>query len=360
MVIPWVGFPLAELLKRVEPHGEARSTSRSRRCCDPEQMPGQQRLPGARLALRRGPAPGRGDAPAHASWRSASTARRCRTRTARRSGWWCRGSTASRASSRSSRSRFVEKQPPTTWNRQAPQRVRLLRQREPGGRSPALEPGDRAPHRREGFVKRRPTLTFNGYGDQVAQPLRRHGPARSSTDGGTQRPCSGREGFAAAADPEDALVYIVGFMPAVVALLCWASPTSSAPIRMRYLEQALGLWALRFLIATLAVTPLRQLVGINLLRYRRALGLLAFYYAALHLTIYLVLDQGLDFAAICRRHRQAALHHHRHGDLRRARAARRHLQQRLDPAPGRAGLGASCIAGLSRGHRRRRCISSWW
>ena len=46
------------------------------------------------------------------------------------------------------------------------------------------------------------------------------------------------------------------------------------------------------------VTPLRQLIGINLLRYRRAIGLLAFYYAVLHLTTYLVLDQGLDWAAI--------------------------------------------------------------
>jgi sulfoxide reductase heme-binding subunit YedZ len=67
---------------------------------------------------------------------------------------------------------------------------------------------------------------------------------------------------------------------------------------MRYLEQSLGLWALRFLIATLSITPLRQLLNVNLLRYRRAIGLLAFYYAALHLTTYLVLDQGLDFAAI--------------------------------------------------------------
>ena len=34
------------------------------------------------------------------------------------------------------------------------------------------------------------------------------------------------------------------------------------------------------------------------MRYRRAIGLLAFYYAALHLTVYLLLDQGLDLAAI--------------------------------------------------------------
>ena len=93
------------------------------------------------------------------------------------------------------------------------------------------------------------------------------------------------------------LVYIVGFVPAV--WLFYAGITDQLGADpMRYLEQALGLWALRFLVATLAITPLRQLFNINLLRYRRAIGLLAFYYAALHLTTYLVLDQGLDMAAI--------------------------------------------------------------
>jgi sulfoxide reductase heme-binding subunit YedZ len=93
------------------------------------------------------------------------------------------------------------------------------------------------------------------------------------------------------------LVYIVGFIPAV--WLFYAGITDQLGADpMRYLEQALGLWALRFLIATLAITPLRQLLNINLLRYRRAIGLLAFYYAALHLTTYLVLDQGLDMSAI--------------------------------------------------------------
>jgi sulfoxide reductase heme-binding subunit YedZ len=92
-------------------------------------------------------------------------------------------------------------------------------------------------------------------------------------------------------------VYIVGFVPAV--WLFYAGITDQLGADpMRYLEQALGLWALRFLVATLAVTPLRQLLGVNLLRYRRAVGLLAFYYAALHLITYVVLDQGLDFQAI--------------------------------------------------------------
>jgi len=92
-------------------------------------------------------------------------------------------------------------------------------------------------------------------------------------------------------------LYIVGLIPAVWLFYEGINDRLGAD-PMRYLEQALGLWALRFLIATLSVTPLRQLLNINLLRYRRALGLLAFYYAALHLTTYIVLDQGLDFAAI--------------------------------------------------------------
>jgi sulfoxide reductase heme-binding subunit YedZ len=93
------------------------------------------------------------------------------------------------------------------------------------------------------------------------------------------------------------LIYIVGFVPAAWLFYEGVNDRLGAD-PMRYLEQSLGLWALRFLIASLTVTPLRQLLNINLLRYRRAIGLLAFYYACLHLLTYLVLDQGLDFAAI--------------------------------------------------------------
>lgn len=56
-------------------------------------------------------------------------------------------------------------------------------------------------------------------------------------------------------------------------------------------EHFLGLWALRLLVLTLAVTPLRQLSGWTvLLRFRRMLGLYAFFYASLHFAAYLVLD----------------------------------------------------------------------
>ena len=92
-------------------------------------------------------------------------------------------------------------------------------------------------------------------------------------------------------------VYIIGFIPALWCF-CLGLMDRLGADPMRTLEQTLGLWALRFLIASLAFTPLRHLFGINLLRYRRAIGLLAFYYAALHLLTYLVLDQGLDAQAI--------------------------------------------------------------
>lgn len=58
------------------------------------------------------------------------------------------------------------------------------------------------------------------------------------------------------------------------------------------LTRSFGDWALRFLLITLTVTPLRRLSGWGaLLRYRRMLGLFAFFYALLHLLSYLVLDQ---------------------------------------------------------------------
>jgi sulfoxide reductase heme-binding subunit YedZ len=60
-----------------------------------------------------------------------------------------------------------------------------------------------------------------------------------------------------------------------------------------------GIWALRLLLVTLAITPLRRLTGWNqIIQYRRMLGLFAFAYATVHLLIYVVLDQGLAFEYI--------------------------------------------------------------
>lgn len=92
-------------------------------------------------------------------------------------------------------------------------------------------------------------------------------------------------------------LYWVGLVPAAWTFYLGVMDQLGAD-PMKTLERTLGLWALRFLILSLAVTPLRDLAGINLLRYRRALGLLCFFYATMHLTTYLVLDQGLDVHAI--------------------------------------------------------------
>lgn len=55
-----------------------------------------------------------------------------------------------------------------------------------------------------------------------------------------------------------------------------------------------GIWALRLIVATLAVTPLRRLTGWNaLVRFRRPLGLFAFFYASLHFLTFFVLDHQL-------------------------------------------------------------------
>ncbi|HSJ07760.1 MAG TPA: protein-methionine-sulfoxide reductase heme-binding subunit MsrQ [Longimicrobiales bacterium] len=60
-----------------------------------------------------------------------------------------------------------------------------------------------------------------------------------------------------------------------------------------------GYWALVLLMATLAVTPLRRLTGYNrLARFRRPLGLFAFFYATLHFLTYISLDRFFDFRDI--------------------------------------------------------------
>jgi methionine sulfoxide reductase heme-binding subunit len=68
---------------------------------------------------------------------------------------------------------------------------------------------------------------------------------------------------------------------------------------IEFITRSTGLWTLVFLCITLAVTPARRWTGINeLLRFRRMLGLFAFFYATLHFTTYFWLDQWFDVASI--------------------------------------------------------------
>ncbi|MDQ3070392.1 MAG: sulfoxide reductase heme-binding subunit YedZ [Acidobacteriota bacterium] len=60
-----------------------------------------------------------------------------------------------------------------------------------------------------------------------------------------------------------------------------------------------GQWALRLLLASLAITPIRRLTGWNrIISYRRMLGLFAFFYSILHLSIWVVFDHYFDLATM--------------------------------------------------------------
>ncbi len=65
------------------------------------------------------------------------------------------------------------------------------------------------------------------------------------------------------------------------------------------IQDRLGNWGLRFVMIALAVTPVRRLTGRNWLqRFRRMLGLFAFFYTLLHFLAWLILDQGVLWSAI--------------------------------------------------------------
>ena len=92
-------------------------------------------------------------------------------------------------------------------------------------------------------------------------------------------------------------LYAVGLSPAVWYLyLALSGGLGFNPVKE--LEHLIGVWALRFLIAALAITPMRDIAGLNWLRYRRALGLLGFYYVLFHFSIYAALDLRLDIHAV--------------------------------------------------------------
>jgi len=84
-------------------------------------------------------------------------------------------------------------------------------------------------------------------------------------------------------------VWVAGLAPGVRAFyLGLTGGLGAEPIKA--LEHALGEVALQLVVVGLAITPLRRFVGINLIRFRRAIGLLAFTYVSVHLAVWLFLD----------------------------------------------------------------------
>ena len=94
------------------------------------------------------------------------------------------------------------------------------------------------------------------------------------------------------------VLVVVALSPA--AYLAWGffhDQLGANPIEM--LTRETGVWTLRFIVATLVITPLRRLTGWNaLVKYRRMLGLFAFFYGTVHLLTYVWLDQFFDVQGI--------------------------------------------------------------
>lgn len=84
-------------------------------------------------------------------------------------------------------------------------------------------------------------------------------------------------------------LYIAGVLPLFwLVFLLFNGGLGIDPVKA--LEHRVGKIGLQFLVAVLAVTPLRSYFGLNLIKFRRALGLLTFFYIAVHLAIWLALD----------------------------------------------------------------------
>jgi sulfoxide reductase heme-binding subunit YedZ len=82
-----------------------------------------------------------------------------------------------------------------------------------------------------------------------------------------------------------------------LAFTLWTGRTGPNPAEDIILTT--GIWALRFLLITLAITPVRRLTGLNpVIQYRRMLGLFAFFYACVHLFSYMLFDRLFQIGEI--------------------------------------------------------------
>jgi sulfoxide reductase heme-binding subunit YedZ len=93
-----------------------------------------------------------------------------------------------------------------------------------------------------------------------------------------------------------AVVFIACLMP--LAGLGWRALHNGLTANpIEFITHATGDWTLRLLLVTLAITPFRKILALpDLIRFRRMLGLFAFFYGSLHFTTYIWLDKFFDLA----------------------------------------------------------------
>lgn len=90
------------------------------------------------------------------------------------------------------------------------------------------------------------------------------------------------------------VLYILLTLP--IPFLFYSAATGGMGVEpINALEREMGEWALKLIIFGLAITPLRKYLKLNLLKFRRAIGVMAFVYVAVHLGIWVVLDMSLRF-----------------------------------------------------------------
>ncbi len=140
------------------------------------------------------------------------------------------------------------------------------------------------------------------------------------------------------------LLFAVSLLPFV--WLFYAAATDQLGANpQEHLIRSLGDWTLRFLCLTLAVTPLRVLASQPALaRFRRMLGLFAYFYACLHLVSLRLVRHGPGLRRDRCRHRQAAVHPGRLHRLPAADTAGGDLVQPGDPRAWRVPLAGVCTA----------------
>lgn len=94
------------------------------------------------------------------------------------------------------------------------------------------------------------------------------------------------------------VLFVICLIPLVIyTYLFFSGELGANPIEA--ITRRMGDWALRFLLITLAISPLIRLTGWNsLVKYRRMLGLFVFFYVCVHLSLYITLDKFFDFAEI--------------------------------------------------------------
>ena len=353
MVIPWVGYSLAELIRRVEPTGNAKFVEFVT-LADKAQMPGLRSpvldwpyVEGLRLDEAMHPLtllafglygevlPNQNGAPVRlvVPWKY---------------GFKSGKSIVS--------IRFVEKQPKTSWEKAARQRVRLLFQRQPEGRPPALEPGHRAPHRRGRPVREEaPDADVQRLRSPGRPALRRHGPEEVLliAPHRASDPRARHESAACCTAPTKPLLFVLALLPFAWLLLRRVGrqpgrqPGRGADPRHRRLDAALPVPdAGRDAAAPAGPAGARW----------RACGACSACSpsstACCTSCAYAWLDMGFDLADIVTRHPQAPVHPGRHAGAAADAAAGGHLVQ-----PRHQGAGRDALAGCCTGSSTRSCCS---